>query len=287
MRYPQSVRLGALLILLSEVAFAGMGATVKVLAGMGLPNEMLVFMRAAVGAVLLLPILIYAGGPALLRSELPRLHLLRSLAGISAMYCFFYALAHLPLAEGLLLKMTSPLFIPLIAYAWLGERAGRIALWAMPVGFFGVLLVLAPDGEVRLAALVGLLGGALAALAKVTVRRLGRSEPTLRVVAWFTLVGLAVASLPLPWSWQTPNRDEWLLLLLLGALGTVGQLLLTRGYAVAASSTVAPFTYFSVLFGAIYGYFLWGEVPRGHFVAGAVLIALAGLLALRGGRASR
>jgi drug/metabolite transporter (DMT)-like permease len=73
---------------------------------------------------------------------------------------------------------------------------------------------------------------------------------------------------------------QWGLLILIGLLGTLGQLLMTRGYASAAATRISPFTYFSVVFGAIYGYLLWGEVLTAHFVAGALLIALAGILAV-------
>lgn len=280
MLYRQNLLQGALLILLSELAFASMGATVKA-ASASLPNEMLVFMRNLFGVALVLPLVWHGGGRTLLCTDNLGLHLLRAGSGLSAMYCFFYALGHLPLAEGMLLKMTTPLFIPLIAIAWLGERAAPLALWGLPIGFIGVLLVLAPDGEFNRVALIGLLGGALAALAKVSVRRLSHSEPTLRVVFYFALFGALASSVPLLWAWQSPSGSQWLLLLLLGVFGTTGQLLLTRGYAVATSGDVAPFTYFSVLFGTAYGYLLWGEIPRGHFVLGALLIAGAGLLALR------
>jgi drug/metabolite transporter (DMT)-like permease len=69
--------------------------------------------------------------------------------------------------------------------------------------------------------------------------------------------------------------------LLIGLLGTIGQFLLTRGYAIAAAASVSPFTYFSVIFGALYGYLLWDERLSLQFVVGALIIALAGVLTLR------
>jgi drug/metabolite transporter (DMT)-like permease len=65
-------------------------------------------------------------------------------------------------------------------------------------------------------------------------------------------------------------------------MGTLGQLFLTRGYAIASAASVSPFTYASVLFGAVYGYLFWGETTSLQFVVGASLIAMAGILALRG-----
>lgn len=278
MRLPQNALLGALLIILSELMFASMGAAVKQ-AALTLSPEMLVFARNAVGLLLIVP-LVWQRGTSL-RSEILPIHLLRASLGVSAMYCFFYALANLHLAEGMLLKMTSPLFMPLIAWLWLSERAQRITLLAVPVGFFGVALVLQPEGEYNPAALVGVLGGLFAAFAKVTVRRLGRSEPVTRTVFYFSLFATLVSTVPLGWSWQTPAQGEWLFLLLIGLLGTIGQLFLTRAYAVGATARLAPFTYTSVLFGVLYGYLFWQELPSTSFWFGALLIAGAGVLALR------
>ena len=209
------------------------------------------------------------------------MHLLRALLGVFAMYCFFYALANLQLADGMLLKMTAPLFMPLIAAVWLFEKLGTKIWLAVGLGFVGVALILQPEGEFNWIALVGLAGGMFAAGAKVTVRRLGQTEPTIRIVFYFSLVVMLIATIPLVWAWQIPTAREWGLLFLMGLFGTLGQLLLTRGYSVAAASQVAPFTYFSVVFAAVYGYLFWDETLDLGFIAGAVLIAIAGIVALR------
>jgi drug/metabolite transporter (DMT)-like permease len=273
---------GAAFIVASELMFASMGAGVK-LASQTLPNEVIVFLRNAIGLGILLPWLLQAGLGGI-ATRVAHLHLLRALAGVSAMYCFFYALAHLPLADGMLLKMTAPIFMPLIAWLWLRESATALAIAAVPVGFLGVGLVLKPDGAVQTAALIGLLGGLLAALAKVTVRRLTRSEPTARIVFYFAVLATLVSAVPMAWAWRTPNAEEWVVLGLIGLGGTLGQILLTRGYAAAPAARVSPFTYFSVVFAAVYGYLFWGETLDIFFVAGAALIAAAGLLALVGRR---
>ncbi len=282
MLYRQNLLLGALFILLAEWCFASMGAGVKLVTA-GLPSEMAVFMRSLFGLMLMIPLVWRRGLPGL-KTGIFHIHLLRSAVGVSAMYCFFYALSHLQLADGMLLKMTAPLFMPLIALFWLGETLSKHILVALGIGFFGVVLVLNPEGEFNRVALVGLLGGALASLAKVSLRRLGRSEPSVRVVFYFALLSTLISAVPMLWIWQTPNLTQWGLFMLVGLMGTLGQLFLTRGYAIAKASAVSPFTYASVLFGTLYGYLFWGEAITLQFIIGASLIALAGVLALRGRR---
>lgn len=280
MLYRQNLLLGVLFILLAEWFFASMGAGVKLVTA-ELPSEMAVFMRNLFGLALMIP-LVWRRGLAGLKTGIFHVHLLRAIVGVSAMYCFFYALSHLQLADGMLLKMTAPLFMPLIALFWLGEVLSQRILIALGIGFFGVVLVLNPQGEFNRVALVGLLGGALAALAKVSLRRLGRSEPSVRVVFYFTLLSTLISSFPMFWTWQSPGLHQWGLFALIGLMGTLGQLFLTRGYAIAEAAAVSPFTYASVLFGTLYGYLFWAETISLQFIMGALLIALAGILALRG-----
>ena len=279
MIYRQSPLLGALFILCAELLFASMGATVKALSDSGIASEVSVFMRNLFGLIIISPLL-FRGGMKLIRTDIPHLHLLRALAGLSAMYCFFYALSNIALAESMLLKMTSPLFMPLIAAAWLGERIFRLTLFAVGLGFAGVLIVLQPGGEFNIVALIGLLGGALAALAKTSLRRLGQSEPTVRVVFYFATTATVISAIPMAWFWQMPNSEQWRLMMMLGLFGTLAQLLLTRGYAIAPAGRMSPLTYTSVVFGAGFGYLFWNEIPGSSFIIGAVLIAIAGVLTL-------
>ena len=102
------------------------------------------------------------------------------------------------------------------------------------------------------------------------------------------LVRYLVLTVPLAWAGSRAAAAldlpqlYGMLLGLMGVMGTAGQLLLTRGYAVAAAGQVSPFTYFSVVFGAIYGYLFWNETLDWLFVAGALLIAGSGVMAVRG-----
>lgn len=261
-----------------------MGVGIRVVSA-ELPNAMIVFGRNLIGLMLLAPWLLRHGiGD--VKTRVPGLHLLRAVAGIAAMYCFFHAIAELPLAEAMLLKLTAPIFIPLIAIAWLHERVTGLLWVALGIGFAGVILILEPDPSrawagISPVALIGLLGGVLAAVAKVTVRRLSRSESTGRIVFYFALIGGSISALPLFWSWQTPTPSALLWLLGIGIAATLGQLALTRGLSLAPASRMGAFGYFSVVFGAGYGWLLWDEPVTLAVALGSLSIAVGGLLASR------
>lgn len=274
---------GAALIVISEALLATMSAAIKVTSA-ELPNEMLVFFRNLFGLLLVLPIAL-RHGPSALRTGCARLHLLRAAAGVGAMYCFFYTIEHLPLAEAILFKLTAPFFIPLIALLWLGERIPISARAAIVIGFAGSALVLGPGGAERyaLAGLTGLGGALLAGLAKVAIRRMGHSEPTPRIVFYFGVFATALTALPMAWAWQTPSVTALGWLLLMGACATTAQLCLTRAYSLAPAGQIGPFTYVSVVFGSLAGWLFWGEIPGLTTAAGSLLIIGAGLLTLQGG----
>lgn len=265
----------ALLLIGAELAFALMGASIRLLS-QELPNATLVFFRNFIALLLLLAIPLRHGF-GYLRTQIPLLHLLRGLAGLVAMYCFFFSIAHLPLAEAMLLNMSAPLFIPLVAWLWLGETLPWRGRGALLVGFTGVTLILHPDlQQLSWVALVGLLGGLCAALVKVTLRRLGHSEPIPRTLFYFALIGSLGALPALLWDWQTPSPSTWPWLGLVGLLATLGQWLLTRGLALAPVSRTGIFGYFSVLFGAALGWLCWDEVLGWHSLIGCLLVILAG-----------
>jgi drug/metabolite transporter (DMT)-like permease len=271
---------GAAMVTLAALMFACMGASVKAVT-VHLPNEMVVFFRSLFGLLVLVPWLAHSGMPGLATRRI-REHLFRTLTGLAAMYCFFYTIAHMHLAEAMLLNFTAPLFIPFIALLWLGEPVTRAITWAVVIGFAGVALILKPGLALFTpVALVGLASGALAAWAVVGVRRLSDTEPTTRIVFYYSTISTAVAALPLLWAWQTPQPAHLALLLATGAFATAGQLLMTRGYALGAAGRIGPFTYSAVIFAALIGWALWDEMPDPLSAGGVVLVSLAGILAVR------
>jgi drug/metabolite transporter (DMT)-like permease len=267
-------------MLASTLMFAGMGASVKFAAGEA-PNAVVVFGRNAFGLLALLPWL--RSGPARgLATQRPWTHVLRTVSGLAAMACFFYAIGRLRLADAVLLNFSLPLFIPVVAFVGLGERF-PVRLWrVLGLGFVGLLLILKPTpGLFQPAAVVGLAAGMLGAVAQVTVRALTRTEPATRIVFYFGALGTAIASVPAALAWKSPSATLWMALMASGVFATLGQLLMTAAYARAPAGQVGPFLYATVVFAALLDWSLWGSLPDGLSALGAVIVGVAGGLALR------
>lgn len=277
----QGLALGAGLILVSELFLVLSGMVVKHIAD-EVPVQMIVFFRNALGLLILLPWLMRNGLQAIRTSRL-RLHLMRAGVGVTAMTCLFYSWGHLPLAQAALLKQTAPFFIPLIAFFWLGERIPRVVKLAIVVGFCGTALVLNPQqGSINFAVLVALAGAALGGLAKVTIRRMRSTEPAQRIVFYFALFSAVLSFLPALWVWQPLSWLSLGWLFLMALASTLAQLFLSKAYGLAPAGQLGPFTYGSVAFAALMGWWLWQEVLALNTWLGIALITGGGILAMTG-----
>ena len=274
------LRRGALYMVASALLFASMAATVRV-ASRELPNAPIVFFRHFIMLAFLLPWLWRQGREAL-RTEDFAGHLVRGLAGVSAVACYFYAIARLRLADAVLLNQSMPLFIPLVERAWLGERIPRRLWGVLALGFAGLLLILRPGaGVFEPGALFGLASAVLASIAQVGIRRLTRTEPVTRIVFYFGLVASVVSLPPAIHWWKDPSPFTWAVLLLMGVFATVGQLTLTRAYLHAPAASVGPFLYVGPVFAGLIDWVVWGRLPDALFVLGALIVIAAATLALR------
>ena len=282
-RHPDHLIRGACFVIASSLMFAMMGGLIKAVSG-HLPLVVIVFFRNFFG-LLLLSLWLWHTGKVGLHTHRLHLHGIRTLTGLAAMYCFFFTLGHLHLGEAILLNFTTPLFVPIIALFWLGETLPKKMWWAVGLGFAGIILILHPTESVFApVALIGLASGMFAAVAMVGIRSLSHTEPPERIVFYFGAMATLISSLPLLWHWQTPAPAEWGALLAIGILAHLGQLFLTRGYALGPGGQISPFSYSSVVFGSAIGGIVWGERLDGFSLVGALTVGLAGILILRMGK---
>ncbi len=246
-----------------------------------LPNTVIVFWRNCIALILMVPLLIKATQSSGLKTLHIGLHLIRSLSGIAGMYLMFLTIGRLKMAEAVLLSLSAPLFIPLVAHVWIGEFVTRRICLGVCFGFAGILAILKPGMAIfQPVALAGICAGMLIAISQVSIRRMSGTEPPVRIVFYFTLVGSLVSAVPLFWTWREPTFYQSLVLLLLASSALIGQLLLTRGFKMAPASKIGGFIYFNVVFSAIFGWFWWNEALDWLTIVGAILVISASIITI-------
>lgn len=269
-------------MIVSCFLFACMGVCVKLASGVFSTGE-IVFWRGLV-SMLMMAGLAWNRGIALSTPHW-RMHLSRSISGSTALVCYFFAIGALPLATAVTLNYTSPLFLALLLALFMGERLNALASGAVLMGFAGVVLLLRPtlQPEQWLGAVVGLGSGALASLAYLSLRELGRKgEPEVRTVFWFSLM---TAVIGLAWSvfgdLHLPDLRQLATLLGVGLFGGLAQLAMTRSYRYGRTVVSANLSYATVVFASLFGMLLWDELmPASAWLAIALIVAGAILVSL-------
>lgn len=277
------VVLGILLKLTSVVLLAGMAACVKYL-GPDIPSGQMIFVRGVISVLVLALIARQVAGLHLLKTRNWRAHALRSVFGTISMFCWFTALALIPLADVTAITFSAPIFLTVLAMLFLGERIHWYRWTALAIGFLGVLVMIGPhvtfaEGN-PLGVSVALVSAVLAAFAIMFLRSMSAGENAITITFYFSLTSMTCAALTALAGWPMPTGEQWLVMTLVGVLGVLGQLLMTFSYRYAEASTIAPLDYTSLLMAVTLGYVLFDEVPTLATWIGAPLIVAAGLIIL-------
>jgi drug/metabolite transporter (DMT)-like permease len=181
------------------------------------------------------------------------------------------------LATAVALFFSFPLFLAIISVPLLGETVGIRRILAIIVGFAGVLLITNPAAGLSMPALM-MLGAALGwAIVASLTRILGENENTTTLL-FYTLLGFAVLlAIPQYWLWQSIDLDAYLMIVGVAFFGVIAQFAVTKAYAIASPSLIAPFEYTALIWSAILGYLVWNDIPDLYAIIGAFLIIASGI----------
>ena len=203
----------------------------------------------------------------------------RGAIGGIALYCYLWAVSHVPLADVMALQQMAPIGVAFLSVWLLKERPRPLYYVFAAVCLVGALLVVRPTrGLASLESSVALLSALFSAGAYVSVRSLTKTEPTPRIVLWFSAVAL-LQSLPFALGdWQPLSWRAILLLAGAGILAGAAQTLMTAGYRRAPAHIAAAFSYANVPLAYLIGLLFWHEQPDRWAGLGILLILVAGVV---------
>jgi len=278
-------------MLLASLSFAMMGGFAKVVS-QTLPPVEVTFFRNIFGVVIVgiaiwkVPLKQTGGKPFLL--------LFRGSMGFLALLAYFYIMAHIPLGEAVTYNKTSPIFVAIFAYLFLNEKLHKSALFAIIIGFVGIVMVAQPQGGTfDKYDILGIFSGIGAALAYTSIRELRKYYDTRAIVMSFMGVG-TVAPLILmlitpyvnvgeefDWVFSAfvmPQGIEWAYVTAVGIFATVSQLLMTKAYELTKAGIVGTISYSNIVFAVFIGIMLGDPIPDFWTVLGIILVIMSGLL---------
>ena len=214
-----------------------------------------------------------------LRPRRLHLHAFRAVVSIAMLWTFVFALSHMSLANTYAITLSAPLLVVPCAALLLGEHADRHVWAAILAGLTGVLVMLKPSasGFVSVAALAAVGSAFCWAIVVVMVRILSSTEKTASMVFWFLLMLALGAGVLAARGWVPIAAEHWPWIALLGLAGWAAQHLVTEAFRLAPASTVAPFEYLSIVWGACIDWVFWRAVPGARILVGAAIVVSAGL----------
>ena len=270
-------------MLISALAFALMSALVKEAGQLGIPLLQIIFVRAVISVVLSLADILQAGVHPLGHRRV--LLFGRGLSGFLALTGVFYALLHLSMAQATLLQYLHPVFTAVLAFVFLAERPTAATLACIALSLLGLLCMLAPYWESGVQAPASLwpiivgLGGALGSgIAYTLVRKLVATEHPSVIVLYFPLVCVPGTLLLGGADFVWPTATGWWVLLGVGCFTQIGQLALTKAMQRDAASRVTSLSYVQIIFAAVLGWWVFGEVPTHAILLGGGLILLGAVV---------
>jgi len=283
---PATIR-GTVWVTLAALSFTCMAAIIKTL-GARLDSFEIAFFRCLFALAVTLPFALREG-PAAFRTNVLALQMGRAAVGLGAMFCGYYGITKLELADATTIGFTRALFMIPLAVLFLGEKI-RAARWIATVaGFAGVIVMMRPAGGAPLFPMLIALAGALfTAAGIVLVKKLAERENPVTILLYFNFTTTLV-SLPTVFPvWITPRLHELVLLALVAGFAGAGQLCTIRGYGIAEASALVPFGYGRLVFALALGFVFWGEIPDIWSLTGAAIIIASTLfIGLREARGKR
>jgi drug/metabolite transporter (DMT)-like permease len=279
-RRPENLVLGAVLTTAAFFCVALVGALAKV-SSQYTSTGVLLLTQNLICLVFISPVALSGGWPSL-RTNKIGLHILRAVMGTACWYALFFAITQIPLANATLLTYSAPLWMPLIAWAVSRQRVSRATWIGACIGFAGVILVLQPQGHSFSVGELSAIAGALfLAVAMMSVRWLGATEPVTRVLFYYFLLA-TVMSVPIAvFDWQPIPATTWVWLICLGFAQLFSQLLIVVAYRYASAEKVGPFIYSVIVFTALIDWIVWDHPPTLFMYLGMALVVGGGLVAVR------
>ena len=210
------------------------------------------------------------------------LHFLRCLFGLIALIAIFIALRNLPLATVVSISFAAPIFTTMFSIFFLSEKVGFYRWLAVSIGFIGIIVIAEPGfGALNIFYIYPIIFCLGLSYVAIAIRQLSTTEPVWLIALNFSIVITLASLFTIPFGWVMPSAQHLILLSMIGFLGGFANLWLSQSFKLSEVSLVSPLKYLALVFGIIFGYLIWDEIPTIKTLLGALLVVASSLIILR------
>ena len=272
---------GMALVVLSGLCVAAMSACVRHIS-VDLHPMVIGFFRTVFGLLAFAPFLLRSGLKSL-KTRRIGLHAVRGTLNVIGMLSYYMALSLAPLAKVTALGFSAPLFATVLALIVLGETIRARRITALVLGYLGALVILRP-GFVALdtGSIYALVSAAAWGLGMIVIKVLSRSESSLTITIYMTLVAMPITLAAAVTVWQTPTLTQMAWLAAIGTLASLANLSVAQAFKDADLTAILPFDFTKLIWASAIGYLVFAEEPSPWtWVGGTIIFAAATYIAFR------
>lgn len=240
-------------------------------------------LRAAIGLLLLYPLIHAAGGFRAMHSKVLGQHVGRNVVHYAGQYAWLLALTMIPLAQLISIEFTMPVWTAIFAGLFLGERIGGWKIVSILLGILGVAIIVRPGlDHIEPGQLIALAGAVGFGISVTMVKGLTRHDSVLKIIFWMLVVQGAIGLAPALAVWRWPSAGIWPWIVVIAFCGTFSHYCMARAMTHADATIVIPMDFLRVPLSALLGYLVYSETLDAWTFAGALLILFGNALNLRG-----
>ena len=224
-------------------------------------------------------VLIAMRGIRILHTPKPHLQIVRGIVAAGSATLFIFAINYVPLADAVAVSFVAPFIVTVFGALILKEPVGIRRWLAVVAGFIGMLVVIRPGlGVFHPAIFLVLLAATLFAIRQLVSRWLSGVDPIATTVTYTAIVAFSIISVFQPFIWQTPNSVRaYLLVVSMAGAAAMGEILIIRALDIAHSVVLAPIHYTLIIWGTIFGYWVFEDLPDQWTMLGCSVIVVSGL----------
>ena len=273
-------QLGFLYMVLSVCAFSMMDVLVKW--SENYPVGEVLFFRGFCGLIPILFLIPKENYKNFYKTEKPKLHIARCLAGLVAIVSVFIALRNLPLATVVSISFAAPIFTTIFSILLLREKVGIFRWLAVIIGFVGIIIITEPGlSSVNIYYIYPIIFCLGLSYVAIAIRQLSKTEPVWLISLYFSVAITLLSLFTIPYGWIMPSLYDLVFLSFIGFFGGVANLWLSQSYKYSEVSLVTPLKYLALVFAIFFGYLIWGEIPTIKTLMGAGLVIISSLIIFR------
>ena len=208
-----------------------------------------------------------------LRTKRIHIHFVRSVINAFALFFWFSALSTSTLSEVAAIGNTAPIFATLLAIIFLKEKIFLSRLFAIILGFAGVLVIMQPGfTDISTGYYYALLASILWGMLVVFLKDLSKTENFFAVIFYFQLSLFLFFGLFFFNKIELLNQKEFLWILLIAIFGNLSQLFYFQALKYKDVSFVTPFEYLRFVLITFLAVIFFSEKPHLTTYLGSLII---------------